>query len=77
MDFGDAEHIKLSLMCDKEPKDTLKPPFKAGSSLNALAILYIKILFIAIFLRKKIYIKKQFVGFYNIFLISNPKNVKN
>ena len=26
-DFGDAKHIRLSPMCDKEPKDTLKPPF--------------------------------------------------
>ena len=26
-DFGDAKQIRLSPMCDKEPKDTLKPPF--------------------------------------------------
>ena len=39
VDFGDAEHIKLSLMCDKEPKDALKQPFKAGSSLNVLALM--------------------------------------
>ena len=25
-------------MCDKEPKDALKPPFQAGSGLNALAM---------------------------------------
>ena len=25
-------------MCDKEPKDALKPPFWAGSGLNTLAI---------------------------------------
>ena len=24
-------------MCDKEPKDTLKPPFQAGSGFNTLA----------------------------------------
>ena len=38
VNFGDAEHIKLSLMCDKEPKGALKQPFKADSSLNALAM---------------------------------------
>ena len=38
MVFGDAKPIKLSLMSDKEPKDALKPPFEAGSGLNALAL---------------------------------------
>ena len=28
-------------MCDKEPKDALKPPFWAGSGLNTLAIQYL------------------------------------
>ncbi len=27
VDFGDAEHKRKSLMCDKEPKDAFKPPF--------------------------------------------------
>jgi len=37
MDFGEAEQIRLSPICDNEPKDALKQPFKAGSGLNALA----------------------------------------
>ena len=39
MDFGEAEHIRLSPMGDNEPKDAEKPPFKAGSGLNSLATL--------------------------------------
>ena len=37
VDFGEAESIRLTPMGDNEPKGTLKPPFKAGSGLNALA----------------------------------------
>ena len=35
VDFGEAKHIRLSPMCDNEPKDAWKPPFWAGSGLNA------------------------------------------
>ena len=37
VDFGEAKRIRLSPMRDNEPKDAEKPPFKAGSGLNALA----------------------------------------
>ena len=37
MDFGEEEHIRLTPMCDDEPKDARKPPFKANEGLNALA----------------------------------------
>ena len=36
MDFGEAKRIRLTPIRDNEPKDTQKPPFKAGSGLNAL-----------------------------------------
>jgi len=38
VDFGEAEHIRLTPLCDNEPKDTEKSPFKAGSDFNALAM---------------------------------------
>ncbi len=38
MDFGEAKRIRLSPMRDNEPKTTKNQPFKAGSSLNALAM---------------------------------------
>ena len=37
VDFGEAKLIRLTPMSDNEPKDAKKPPFKAGSGLNALA----------------------------------------
>ena len=37
MSFGEAKLIRLTPMCDNKPKATEKPPFKAGSGLNALA----------------------------------------
>ena len=37
MIFGEAEHIRLSPMCDNEPKSIEKQPFQADSSFNALA----------------------------------------
>ena len=37
MDFGEAKPIRLTPMGTGEPKAARKPPFKAGSSLNALA----------------------------------------
>ena len=37
VDFGEEEHIRLTPMCDDEPKDARKPPFKANEGLNALA----------------------------------------
>ncbi len=36
--FGEAKRIRLAPMRDNEPKGALKQPFKAGSSLIALAI---------------------------------------
>ena len=37
VDFGEDKHIRLTPMCDDEPKDARKPPFKANEGLNALA----------------------------------------
>ena len=37
VDFGEEEHIRLTPMCDDEPKDARKPPFKANEGLTALA----------------------------------------
>ena len=37
MDFGEAKLIRLTPMGVGEPKAAEKPPFKAGSGLNALA----------------------------------------
>ena len=38
VDFGEANPIRLTPMGANEPKSAKKPPFKAGSILNALAI---------------------------------------
>ncbi|MBQ9977021.1 MAG: hypothetical protein IJP21_00330 [Clostridia bacterium] len=37
VDFGEAKLIRLTPMGVDEPKAAEKPPFKAGSGLNALA----------------------------------------
>ena len=37
VDFGEAKPIRLTPMGDNEPKAAEKPPFGAGSGLNALA----------------------------------------
>ena len=43
MDFGEAKLIRLTPMSVGEPKAAEKPPFKAGSGLNALAKYKLKV----------------------------------
>ena len=47
VDFGEAKLIRLTPMSANEPKAAEKPPFKADSGLNALAI-FVRVLVLSL-----------------------------